>query len=163
MMLPILISVSLAPSSYFFCAHALPVEANATAPVASAAINSLFESIVFSLHLTFDEADDEKQDGVNLDAANELLGDHGDLPGAVRHQEDDEKQDDAEHRAGKAFRDALRNIRHEDDEGRADDRPGQPANAADHHAEEQRDRERNGVAVRRHELHDDRPEPAGDA
>ena len=35
--------------------------------------------------------------------AEHLLGDHRDLPGAMRHQEDDEEQEYAEHRAGKAL------------------------------------------------------------
>ena len=45
----------------------------------------------------------------------------------------------------------------------ADDRAGQPADAADHEADEQRDREREGEAVRRDELHRDGAERAGDA
>src|SRR5207248_5530983 len=95
--------------------------------------------------------------------SDELLAQDRDLPCAVRHEVDDEEQEYAEHRAGETFGDALRHVRHEDDEGGADDRAGQPADAADDHAEEQRDRERDGVAVGRDELHRDGAERAGDA
>jgi hypothetical protein len=42
MMLPILISVSVAPGSYFFCASALLLEAASTANAAAAAMAILF-------------------------------------------------------------------------------------------------------------------------
>src|SRR5579883_994543 len=130
MMLPILISVSDAPVSYFFCANAAPVEAKAIAPAASAATTSFCPAIIVFSLLAF------------LEAAEQMLGDECDLPGAMRHQEDDEKQNDAEHGAGKALGDALGDVRNEDDKGGADDRAGKPADTADDHAEEQRDGER---------------------
>src|SRR5262245_60905355 len=57
-----------------------------------------------------------------------------DLPCAMGHEVDDEEQEDAEHGAGEALGDALGDVRDEDDEGGADDRAGQPADAADDHA-----------------------------
>src|SRR5260363_226814 len=139
MMLPILISVSDAPVSYFFWASA-PPEVSAMTAVASAAIrNCCITCKMSSLGLT--------------DFAQQLLSHHRHLPRAVRHEEDDEEQQDAEHRAGQALGDALGDVRNEDDEGGADEGAGQPADAADHHAEEQRDGEDDGVAVGRDELH----------
>src|SRR4051794_34279615 len=59
------------------------------------------------------------------------------LPRSVRQQEDHGDDEYAEHGAGKPFRHALGEVRHQHDEGCAKDRSGQPADAADHHAEEQ--------------------------
>src|SRR6185437_3479352 len=124
MILPILISVSVAPVSYFFWASALPVvAANAIAAVASAAILNPCRKSISSPLAPFEFADD-------------LLGQYGHLPGAVRHQEDDKEQEDTEHRARQALGDSFRDVRNEDDEGGSHDRSGQPADAADHHAEE---------------------------
>src|SRR5579863_6376806 len=116
MMLPILISVSVAPVSYFFCASAVSlVAANAIAAVANAAdrkfgLESTF--LPLGLFLTL------------LESANQMLGYQGTLPCAVRHKVDDEKQNDAEHGAGKTLGDSLGDIRNENDEGGTDDRPG---------------------------------------
>ncbi|KAG5719640.1 hypothetical protein E4T56_gene17499, partial [Termitomyces sp. T112] len=107
--------------------------------------------------------DRRRERGVLSELSGELLAQDRDLPCAMRHEVDDEEQEDAEHGAGEALGDALRHVRHEDDEGGADERAGQPAHAADDHAEEQRDRERDGVAVGRDELHRDGAERAGDA
>src|SRR4051794_27905286 len=82
----------------------------------------------------------------------QMLGDLRHLPRPMRHEKDDDEQDDAEHRAGKSLRDPLGDVGHEDDEGRADQRSRQPSDAADHHAQEQRDRELDGVAVGGDEL-----------
>src|ERR1039458_4946329 len=114
MMLPILISVSVAPVSYFFWASALPpVAAKAMTAVANAAIrNSCLESIVFPHSSVF------------LELADQVLGDHGHLPRAVRDQVDDEEQQHAEHRAGQPLGNSLRDVWHEDDEGRTHDRSG---------------------------------------
>src|SRR6476469_8018962 len=129
MMLPSLTSVSDAPVSYFFWARALPLmAAKAMTAIVNAAILSFCRESIVSPSLVFCL--------VSLELADQLLGNHGDLPGAVRHQEDDEEQKHAEHGAGKALRDSFRDVRHEDDEGRAHDRAGQPSHAADHHAEE---------------------------
>src|SRR6266702_8445575 len=159
MLLPILISVSVAPVSYFFWARALPeVAANAMSAVEATAIRSVasmispqfFWSVLgFRIFL------------VLLELADQLLCNDGDLPGAVRYEEDDEEQQHAEHRAGEALGNALRDVGDEDDEGGADDRSGQPANAADDHAEEQLDRERDGEAVGGHELHGNGAEATG--
>src|SRR3979490_2274924 len=155
MMLPILIWVSVAPVSYFFWASAVPLmAAKAMTAVVNAAIRGFLKSIV---------SPEFFQVSVSFEFADQLLRNNGDLPCAVRHKEDDEKQKHAEHRAGEALRDSLRDVRHEDDEGRAHDRSGQPSHAADPHAEEQRDRQRDGVAVGRHELNGDGAEAAGDA
>src|SRR5664279_3879130 len=157
MMLPILISVSVAPVSYFFWASALPLmAAKAMTAVENAAIRRFCLASIVSPSVFFGLS-------VLLEFAEQMLGNHRDLPGAVRHQEDDEEQQHSEHGAGEALRNSLRDIRHEDDEGRADDRAGQPSDAADHHAEKQRNRQRDGVAVGRHELHRDGAEAAGDA
>jgi hypothetical protein len=87
MILPILISVSVAPVSYFFWARALPgAKAIAVTAAENAAVHSV--SRVFLLGFL-----------VLLHFAEHLLGDHRDLPGAVGHEEDDEEQEHAEHRA----------------------------------------------------------------
>src|SRR5260221_9624999 len=150
MMLPILISVSLAPVSYFFWARALPpVMERAMTAVESVTRRRLYLEITLS--------------SVSSQFADQALGPIGDLPRAVRHKEDDQDQDDAEHGAGQTLGDAFGDVRHEHDEGRAGERAGQPADAADHHAQEQRDGELDGVAIRRHELPGDGAEAAGDA
>src|SRR5271169_2778037 len=154
MMLPILISVSVAPVSYFFCANALSaVEVKAMTVVANAASRKFgLESTLLLLgFLTF------------LESSEQMLGNQRDLPCAVRHQEDDEKQNDAEHGAGETLGDSLRDVRNEDDKSGTDDRARQPSHAADDHAEKQRDRKRDGVGVRRDELHGDRAKAAGHA
>src|SRR5258708_16544797 len=154
MMLPTLISVSLAPVSYFFCANAVPLMATvAMSAVVNAAVVVVSRESIITPGCEIERS-------VLPEFAEQVLGNHCDLPCAVRHQEDDKEQQDAEHRAGEAFGNSLRNVRHEDDEGGADDRARQPADAADDHAEEQRDRERNGVAVGRDELHRDRTQAA---
>src|SRR5260221_636521 len=201
MMLPTLISVSVAPVSYFFWASALPLMAAKamTAVVNAAILVGDVESIIspwfwFCRFVVFqtkhaprfepggigwhegihqdkrpepgsDSIGTEKALGFHLplELADQALGYHRDLPGAVRYQEDDEEQQHAEHGAGKALGNAFGDVRHEDDEGGTDDRTRQPTDAADHHAEEQRDRERDGVAVRRHELHGNGAETAGNA
>src|SRR4051794_2429987 len=151
MMLPILISVSVAPVSYFFWASALPpVAAKARTAVANAAVRSLAVSIVSpSSFLILPEPSDQ------------VLGNDRHLPCAVRHQEDDEEQKYAEHRAGEALGNAFCDVGHEDDEGGTDQRSRQPTDAADHHAEKQIDREHDGVGVRCDELHGDGAESAG--
>src|ERR1700753_55023 len=153
MMLPSLISVSVAPVSYFFWASAPPVLAVKAMTTVDNAVTSnfLLERMFSPWLLTF------------LEFAEQLLSDDGDLPGAVRHQEDDEEQEHGAHGAGKTLRDAFRDVRNDDDERRAHDRSRQPPHAADDHAEKQRDRERDGVAVRSDELHGDRAQTAGDA
>src|SRR5215469_6805936 len=125
MMLPILISVSEAPVSYFFWASA-PAGAKTNTTAASAAARRGRERVICPKSLP--------------ELANELLTDDRNLPGAMRHQVNDQEQQDAEHRARKSLGDAFGDVRHEDDEGRADERPGQPSDAADDHAEEQLDR-----------------------
>src|ERR1700730_10287242 len=73
MMLPILISVSVAPAAYFFWASALPdVAAKAMIAVANAAIrNSCLESIV------------SPHSSVFLELADQVLGNHGHLSRAA--------------------------------------------------------------------------------
>src|ERR1700722_4836183 len=158
MILPSLISVSVAPVSYFFWASALPVvAAKAMIAVENAVTISLLLERMFSpLFLVSWLL-------TSLEFAEQLLSNHGDLPCAVRHQEDDEEQQNAEYSAGKTLRDPFRDIRNEDDERRAHDRSWQPTHAADDHAEKQRNRERDGVAVRCDELHGDGSEAPGDA
>src|SRR5437764_14297260 len=111
MMLPTLISVSVAPVSYLFWARApLEVAAKAMTALENAPIrNCRPESIISPF-------------SVSSQSADQMLGAIGDLPGAMRHQENDDEQDDAEHRAGKSLRDSLGDVGHEYDEGRADQR-----------------------------------------
>src|SRR5882757_5179274 len=150
MMLPTLISVSLAPVSYFFCASAVPLMATvAMSAVVNAALVVVSRESIITPGF-------EVERSVLPEFAEQMLGNHCDLPRAVRHEEDDKEQQDAEHGAGEALGNSLRNVRHEDDEGTSDDRARQPADAADDHAEEQRDRERDGVTAGPHELHRDR-------
>src|ERR1700691_6283432 len=105
MILPSLISVSVAPVSYFFWASAPQVVAvKAMTAVENAVTSNFLLERMFSPFLTF------------LELAEQLLSDHGDLPCAVRHQEDDEKQQNAEHGAGKTLRDSFGDIRNENDE-----------------------------------------------
>src|SRR6266849_374874 len=98
MMLPILISVSVAPVSYFFWASALPLmAAKAMTAVENAAIRCFgFEGIISPQFFKFCRS-------VSFEFADQLLRNDGDLPCAVRHQEDDEEQKYAEYGAGKAF------------------------------------------------------------
>src|SRR5262245_47871441 len=105
MILPILISVSVAPVSYFFWAKA-PMGAKTIATAASTAARRRLDCISLLTSLP--------------ELADELLADDGNLPGAVRHQINDDEQKDAEYGARKTFGDAFRDVRHEDDEGRAD-------------------------------------------
>src|SRR6185437_2710522 len=156
MMLPILISVSLAPVSYFFWASAL-WDTQTMATAASAAVRRPVKSMVSPVLLLLFSS------GLSPEPAGQLLANDGDLSRPVRDQEDDKEEQDAEHGAGEALGDAFRDVRDEDDERRSDKGAGQPADAADDHAEEQGDRKRDGVAVGRNELHRDGPEPAGDA
>src|SRR5438128_1765972 len=150
MILPILISVSLAPVSYFFWARTLLLMAiEAVSAVKNAALFVVGRESIISPGFGL-------KSSVLPQLADQLLSNHGDLQCAVRHQEDDYEQQDTEYGAGEALGNPLRDVRHEDDEGASDDRARQPADAADHHAEEQRDRQQNGVAVGGHELHGDR-------
>src|SRR4029077_15118712 len=96
MMLPILISVSVAPVSYFFWAAALPL-ATAIATIAiGIARLSFVEDILFPLDFPTLVVD-----GLQIVR---------DLPCTMTHQEDDEEQQRAECRAGEAFCNALRDI-----------------------------------------------------
>src|SRR5260370_26111907 len=104
MMLPILISVSVAPVSYFFWAAALPLATAIAAIAIGIARLSFLEDILLPL------------DFLTLVVDGLKIVRH--LPCTVRHQEDDEEQKDAEHRAGEALRNSLRYVRHEDDKGR---------------------------------------------
>src|SRR6267142_1755092 len=102
MMLPILISVSVAPVSYFFCASALPLKAaKAMTAVENAAIRSCCLESITSPFLVFPEFTDQ------------ALGDECHLPCAVRNKEDDDEQQHAEHGAGKAFGNPFGDVRNE--------------------------------------------------
>src|SRR4029453_4253191 len=149
MMLPILISVSVAPVSYFFWASAVPpLAAKATSAADTAASRSFAWGVIdSSFFVGFAQSLPEFGD--------QLLGNDGHLPCAMRHEEDHDEQQDAEHGAGETLGNALGDVRHEDDEGGTDERARQPADAADHHAQEQGDREVDRVAVGCHERHDD--------
>src|SRR3954466_2111550 len=158
MMLPILISVSDAPVSYFFWANAAPeVRVMTAVAVTSAAVRSVLSKNNSGLLGLINGL------SVLSEPADELLAHDRDLPRAVRHEVDDGEQEYAEYGAGEALGDALRHVRHEDDESCADERAGQPADATDDHAEEQRDRQRDRVAVGRDELHGDGAKRAGNA
>src|SRR5438046_8091104 len=114
MMLPILISVSLAPVSYFFWARAVPpVATKATSAADTAAIRSFAWDVIDSSFLLVLLS-------LLPEFADQLLGNDSHLPRAMRHEEDHDEQQHAEHRAREALVDALGDVRHEDDEGGAD-------------------------------------------
>src|SRR6478609_1781710 len=116
MMLPILISVSVAPESYFFWASALlPKAAKAMTAVESAAILSFCTDGIVSPCSGFTGLGFGSRRSAFSESADQLLADHRHLPRAVRHQEDDEEQQHAKDGAGKSFRDSLGDVRHEDD------------------------------------------------
>src|SRR5689334_11163619 len=158
MMLPTLISVSVAPVSYFFWAKAVPPVATKAATAVDAAASRSFVRDVIDAPFCWSCS-------VLLpEFADQLLGNDGHLPGAMRHEEDHDEQENAEHGAGETLVDTLGDVGHENDEGCTDERSGQPADAAHHHAEEQRDGEVvDGVAVGRHEGHGNGAESAGNA
>src|SRR5712675_1064335 len=107
MMLPTLISVSLAQEQYDTGASAVPLmAAGAMSAVANAALVLVSrESIITPVF--------EVERSVLPEFAEQMLGNHCDLPRAVRHEEDDKEQQDAEHGAGEALGNSLRNVRHE--------------------------------------------------
>src|SRR5689334_18234825 len=106
MMLPILISVSLAPVSYFFWASAVPLVAAKATSAADTAASRSFAWVVmvapFLLVLLSSLSE----------FADQLLGNDGNLPRAMRHEEDHDKQENAEHGAGEALGDAFGNVGH---------------------------------------------------
>src|SRR6476646_8403538 len=107
MMLPILISVSLAPVSYFFWASAL-WDTHTMATVASAAVRRPVKCMVSPGFIALVSS------GLSPEPAGQLLANDGDLPRPVRDQEDDKEEQDAEHGAGEALGNALRDVRNED-------------------------------------------------
>src|SRR5258707_10464499 len=127
MMLPTLISVSVAPVSYFFWARALLLMARvAMSAVENAALLVVGRESIIIPWFGF------LGSGLRLvlpEFADQALGDHADLPCAVRHQEDHKEQQDAEHGAGKALGNSLGDIQHEDDDDTSDDRARPPAAA----------------------------------
>src|SRR5262245_29488023 len=136
MILPTLISVSVAPVSYFFWASAVPPVVTKATSAADAAASRSFAWVVMVAPFCWFLLSSLPEFG------QQLLGNDGHLPCAMRHEEDHDEQQDAEHGAGEALGNALGDVRHEDDEGSADERARQPADATDHHAEEQRSEER---------------------
>src|SRR5579859_5660087 len=130
MILPILISVSLAPVSYFFWARTA-WDAHTKAAAAIAAAPRAFKRIVSPRCCSCPS-------GLSLEPGRQLLAGDRDLPRAVRHEEDDKEEQHAEHGAGQALGDAFGDVRDEDDEGRANKGTGQPADAADDRSEERR-------------------------
>src|ERR1041384_87183 len=115
MMLPILISVSLAPVSYFFWASAVPLVAAKATSAADTAASRSFAWVVIDSSIFVGLAQ------LLPEFADQLLGNDGNLPRAMRHEEDHDEQENAEHSAGEALGDALGNVGHEDDEGGADE------------------------------------------
>src|SRR4051812_12824091 len=110
MMLPILISLSLAPGSYFFWAGAGP--ASATSPAAIDAISARF-----ALRMASSIA---KQSAF---LPCQPCGDPSSETGrAGRHQVDKQQQNDPVDRAGQALGEGLGDIRHEQHEETTDDR-----------------------------------------
>src|ERR1700752_3315610 len=147
MMLPTLISVSVAPVSYFFLASAVPPVATKAIIAVDTAASRSFALVVIGAPFLFVLL------SLLPEFAHQLLGNDGHLPCAMWHEEDHDEEQDAEHGAGQALVDALGDVGHEDDEGGTDEGSRQPADAADHHAEEQADRLVDGVAVGRGEIH----------
>src|SRR2546423_1792053 len=113
MMLPTLISVSVAPGSYFFWARALPPMAReAISAVENAALFVVSRENIISPGFLRSKFRVRVWSSVLSEFADHALGDHRDLPCAVRHQEDDKEQQDAEHGAGKALGNSLGDVRH---------------------------------------------------
>src|SRR5215470_19231827 len=125
MMLPILISVSVAPVSYFFWASAVPPDVTKATSAADAAASRSFAWVVMVAPFCCLLLSSLPEFG------QQLLGNDGRLPRAMRHEEDHDEQQDAEHGAGETLGDALGDVGHEDDEGGAHERSRQPADAAD--------------------------------
>src|SRR3954470_11431816 len=97
MMLPILISVSVAPLSYFFCASAVPLMATvAMSAVVNAALLVVSRESIITPGVGW-------RGSILLEFSDQALSDHRDLPCAVRHEEDDKEQQHAEHSAGQAL------------------------------------------------------------
>src|SRR5919199_1744356 len=111
MMLPILISVSLAPGSYFFWASAGLAESARPARSASAAERAFPTMCILP------------------------------VGGAGRHDIDQQDEHDTVDGAGQALGDLLGQVRHEQDEGRARERARDGADAADHKAHQEGDGE----------------------
>src|SRR5262249_15417224 len=82
--------------------------------------------------------------------------------GPARHDVDDQDQDNAVYRPGQALGDLLGDVGHEQNKQAPDQRTGDRANATDHEAHEQRDRQEERKTVRCDELYRNRPERAGD-
>src|ERR1044072_5301635 len=150
MMLPTLISVSLAPGSYFFCA------------VAGAAITHSATDAI-SARMAFRMASSVARPR-SAAVSGQASGNQTPKPRRPhRHHEDDQQQNHPVDRAGEALREMLGDVRHEQHEEAADDRPGDRRDAAHDEADEQRDREREGETVGRHERDRNGAERAGDA
>src|SRR4029450_11508512 len=131
MMFPILIPVSVAPVSYFFCAKALPPITVTASAAADSVARCLRRFIIPAslLQLICVGLSDQFLD-LSVDHVNQL-------PRSVRQQEDYGKDEHAEHGVRETLGDLLGDVRNEHDECRSGERAGQPADASDHHAEEQ--------------------------
>ena len=151
-MLPILISVSLAPGSYFFCAAAGPASATQHADRRNQRTLFIPHGFLLGIMAVFSGPSNQLRDHPAHQAGS-----------AGRHQVDDQQQDDPVDRARQALRDRLGDVRDEQHEQPADQRAGDRGDAADHQADEQRDREHEGEAVRRNEADRDGAERARDA
>src|SRR3546814_681700 len=152
MVLPILISVSVAPGSY------LPAATAAAGSDRPAAVSNAMASLRFM--------GSSLGDGMagafltprllSFEPAPDMGDGEADQPCRTRwHEVDDEQDDDAEQHAGEAGGDAFGEVRHVQHEGAADHRAGDPADAADHQADQEIDREHEGETDGGHELHHD--------
>src|SRR4030088_2987990 len=117
MMLPILISVSVAPGSYLFWARApLEVAAKAMTAVENAAIRNFCPESMISPLLS-----------VSSQFTDQVMGAIRHLTRAVRDDENDHDQDDAEHRAGQTLGDSFGDVGNLNDDSLAGQRSRSPA------------------------------------
>src|SRR5712691_3954478 len=151
-MFPTLISVSLAPGSYFFCAAAGPAVPIAT-PSTSAGIRYLcmciflppLDSVASAARFGEPHHDQSNQSGK-----------------AGRHQIDEQDQHYTIDRAGEALRYVFGDVGDKQHEPGTEQCACDRADAADHKPNEKRNRKSKGEAIGRHELHDDSAERTSD-
>src|SRR5215204_3069743 len=125
-MLPILISLSLAPGSYFFCAQA------GAAAKASPATMGNHSQLALCL------MDSSLLGGRSADRSHHPADDQPRQSGSTRrHDVDHQNENDAIYRAGQAFGNLLGEVGHEQHEQPAHQRAGYGADAADHQPDEE--------------------------
>src|SRR4051812_36779107 len=153
MMLPTLISLSVAPGSYFFCASAFGAP-RATAARAAAETTSCLTDI----RTSFGDGWPRTLRGTALSVLYSGPGHAESARDAHRHEIHEADQEHAVDCPWRGLRDVVGDVRHELDEDRAENRPRDRGEAADHDPDQERDRHEDVEAVRRDELDGNRPE-----